>query len=490
MDLRPGNVVFGDSEAETYEIIEMIGSGGFGAVYKVKAQNGDIFALKTILTANLSDEGLQALINEGQLSTEVQHENVVRVFYFHDGKQYPQFPPYMVMEYADGGTLSNLLSEKREQGEFFDPPQLQKIFTELALGMRAINNKLVHRDIKPDNILLVNGKLKIADFGLSKIVGAATRTQTLKGINHIMYCAPEAWRLDKNLPSMDMYSMGITFYEIATLRHPYNIEASGNIVEAWKSAHFTKLPEEPRQYNSALAPRLSQLILKMMAKRSEERYKSWDEVLERLENSENNELKNRNVSSLVELAFTKHLETERQRLEGEARINKEREQEELISYSFLQILDAAKETVEAFNKQSEFLKLEIHEASKMGFSIYANKGAGALPTVSAKVEPADNVKLRDNQIVIAWGWAKAPSGRGFNLLLITSGDEDFYGHWQTLHVSHNPIMAVTDRRPEPFFFKLNELPKEVHNLNALHIYQTQKSAFQPDFFDALIAELI
>lgn len=124
----------------------------------------------------------------------------------------------------------------------------------------------MHRDIKPDNILLHNQVLKISDFGLSKVVGAATRTQTFKGINHMRYCAPEAWRLEKNLPAMDMYSMGIVFYEIATLRYPYEVKDTGDFVEVWKNAHLLQVPADPRTHNGSLDLGLAQLIMKMISK--------------------------------------------------------------------------------------------------------------------------------------------------------------------------------------------------------------------------------
>jgi eukaryotic-like serine/threonine-protein kinase len=75
-------------------------------------------------------------MNEGQLATKIQHENVLRVLFFHDGRKYEELPPYMIMEFADGGTLEKILNEKRVRNEFFRPEELRSV--------------LVHRDIKPE----------------------------------------------------------------------------------------------------------------------------------------------------------------------------------------------------------------------------------------------------------------------------------------------------------------------------------------------------
>src|SRR2546427_3085295 len=88
MDLRSGDVVFGQNTNEKYEIIRVIDGGGFGIVYEAKDEDGESIALKTITTALLNDTGLEALTNEGHLATQVRHENVLRVIYFHDGQQY------------------------------------------------------------------------------------------------------------------------------------------------------------------------------------------------------------------------------------------------------------------------------------------------------------------------------------------------------------------------------------------------------------------
>lgn len=489
MDLRPGDEVFGPTKEDVYEVVRILGTGAFGIVYELRDLRGGLFALKTITTGWLdTPQQLKALVNEGQRATEIHHENVLNVLFFHDGEKYPELPPYMIMEYADGGSLADVLDERRKRGKQFGLEELRAIFLQLARGMKAVNEKLVHRDIKPDNILIKDDVLKISDFGLSKVVGAATRRETFKGMQHIKYAAPEAWLLEKNTPTMDMYSMGIVFYEIATLHHPYKVQEGGNVVDAWKRAHLVQMAEDPRSHNSGLDLSLTQLIMKMVAKRPEVRYESWDEVIARLEGLSEGSTKSRDVQSLVEQAVQKWTQAEKARLKVEEEAQKQQEREDLIEYAFSQILDAARETVNTFNEGSEHLKLQLKQRSR--FSFFIELKDTPKPGIQVKIAPVHDTHILNRQEVRAWGFAKAPSGWGFNLILTTAGKEDLYGSWLTLHVEHSPLVQQPkDDRPEPFPFELHELAEEIRLLDALHVYHTKKGDFKPELFDPLIAEL-
>jgi eukaryotic-like serine/threonine-protein kinase len=490
MDLRPGDKIFGPTENDQYIIIRPIGNGAFGIVYEIEGKEGSKFALKTIITAWLDVTQLEALENEGKLAIGIQHPNVLRVIYFHDGKTYPQLPPYMIMEYANGGNLDELLKEQRSVRKFFNSNELRTIFYQLASGMKALNDKLVHRDIKPDNILLVDNELKIADFGLSKLAGVGTRTITFKGINHLKYCAPEAWRLEKNTPSMDMYSMGIVFYEIATLEHPYHIEGSGDLVEAWKNAHFLQQAKDPRSYNKDIDLNLAQIIIKMISKRVQDRYSSWDELIQRLQFIESPLVPDRDVSSLVATAIESHRKKEQTRLNAEIEAIKTREHQKIVEYCFCEIVNAAKETINSFNQKSDFIKLSLNQDHPLSFSIRVLGRVGK-NRVHAMAIPVYENYLIENKLIKAWGHLKAPSGRGFNVLLVPTSPDDLYGHWKTLHISHNPlVMGRGEQRLEPFPFDTQELPKELQHLNAIHIYQTQVDVFRPEMIDSLLQELL
>jgi serine/threonine protein kinase len=491
MNINSGDLIYAQTEKECFRVIQPIGNGSFGIVYEVQEVNtGSRYALKTIIADMLDSDGLKALINEGNLASIIEHENVLRVYYFHDGHKYPHLPPYMLMEFADGGTLENLINDRRAKQVFFSNDELRSLFLSLASGMRAINDRLVHRDIKPDNILFANGVLKVSDFGLSKVSGIPTRTETFKGINHIKYCAPEAWRLDKNTPAMDMYSMGIVFYEIATLNYPYSVDTTGDIVEAWKNAHFIQIPQAPSKLNSSLDIGLTQLIMKMTAKRPEDRYPTWNEIIQKLEIQEVESKKPSEITHLVQRAMDKHYAAEQERLKQDSERRQELEHNKIVRFCFQEIIQAAQRLVNEFNADSEFIKLEILEIREIPpFTIDIRQSKGNVGRIVITVIPIYGDYKLDNQRIKAWGSAKAPSGRGFNLLLVEKNSDDIYGQWITFHVSHSAGIHQQDNRPVPFPFEIDELPNELQYLQAMHIYQTSRSMFKSEFLHPLIEEL-
>lgn len=489
MDLRPGDKIFG-FEGNEYTITRFIGSGAFGIVYEIEGLSDEHFALKTIITSSLDDNKLKALINEGQSAMEVEHPNVLKVIYFHDGQKYPKFPPYIIMELASDGTLQDLIDQKKETKQFFTNEELCSIMLNLASGMKAINEKLVHRDIKPDNILIKKGVLKISDFGLSKVVGEATRTQTLKGLINLMYTAPEAWRQKENTIAMDIYSMGLVFYELATLRHPYTVKQVGDNIEAWKNAHLMDIPDDPRKYNGNIDLGLSQLIQKMVSKRPTDRYNSWDEVILRIKSKDSTIKPRQDVSKLVERALETRRIEEMKKSKLESEDKKRKELEGIVECAFNDIVKAVQEIVENFNSTSDIAKLEVDFSEPLIINVfkegYPDKKVKVLVNVVYKT-----IKF-DGGTVKAWGYVKAPSGLGFNLILKASRAEDIYGSWKTLpFVINSQLVKKSDGRPKPFPLWLSKLPDEFVMLNTIHTYQTtKKEQFTQDLLMPLIEELL
>jgi serine/threonine protein kinase len=110
---------------------------------------------------------------------------------------------------------------------------------DIAQGARAINEKLIHRDIKPDNVLIEGATLKISDFGISKFVDESMRLHTFKGAQHIAYMAPQGWQNKTNTVYLDVYSVGLVFYEVLTLKHPllHHVNDPDNFLD-WEKAHL------------------------------------------------------------------------------------------------------------------------------------------------------------------------------------------------------------------------------------------------------------
>src|SRR5438552_3417056 len=149
MAITVGSIVF-DGQKHEYDVLDSIGHGGFGHVYKCRERGREIFtALKTLPTLFSDAKTLASFKNEAQMATELSHPNVIKYQFFHDGETYPTLPPYILMEYADGGTLDDLIEKNRSKNEIFPNETLLSFFHQLIDGMEAINARLIHRDIKP-----------------------------------------------------------------------------------------------------------------------------------------------------------------------------------------------------------------------------------------------------------------------------------------------------------------------------------------------------
>lgn len=497
MIIHPGTIIY-DDKRQTYEVLEFINKGEFGYVYTIKRiSDNSTYALKTLSSSFQDSDDFESFINEARLAPQIQHQNVIKYLFFHDGTLYKNLPPYIIMEFADQGTLKDLIDNQIKEIIFFSNDEIKKLYFQLIDGMEAVNSKLIHRDIKPDNILIKDYLLKISDFGISKVVEEKTRTFTFKGFGSVMYMPPEGWAMRKNSIQMDMYSMGLVFYEIATLLHPYS-HLNLITLEEWKNAHFYQNPPNPKKVNDNLSSAIQQVILKMIDKSADKRFRSWDEIRKAIEKDEmpltiDTEL----IDNMISKQIKKIEEIKSERLKREKAIKERDEFIKLIEYSINHnIIKPLSNYIKEFNSKFEQGGIIISDHSPFSFrahlpagdvidiqfeplfdeNFYKEKelrglrGQGRIIKVRELMRP----KLYDRNI-LAWGHLKINSGAGLNLILL---ENDIYGEWFIMINKNTPGYA-SPRKPEPFAFDFNELEEEIKYVNSHHIYYSEIKNLDP-----------
>ncbi len=254
---------------DRYEIIKKIGAGGMADVYMAKDNKlGRFVAIKVLKEEFSSDENfLRKFDIEAQAVAGLMHPNIINVYDVGiEGDVH-----YIVMELADGITLKEYIrNEKRLTAE--DTVNFSIQIAE-AIGC-AHEHKIIHRDIKPQNILVSSyGAIKVTDFGIAKAANSNTMTSTAIGSVH--YLSPEQARGGFSDLRSDIYALGITMYEMVTGRVPFDHENGVTIA----LMHLQNDAIPPREINSNIPKSLEKIILKCLAKKPEERYQTARELI-------------------------------------------------------------------------------------------------------------------------------------------------------------------------------------------------------------------
>lgn len=502
-----------DNNGDVYVLDNILGKGGFGCVYKAHREKDDyVVAVKILETTFRSKESILSFQKECSQAELISSEYVIKYFYVHDGTVYNEYPPYIIMEYADGGTLADVINNQKKSGHQFELAFIYDAVMQLSEGMKEISKHIVHRDIKPENILIKNGILKIADFGLSKIVDDATNSLTFKGYGTAKYVSPEGWVKGKNTIQMDIYSMGIVFFELATLQYPYTINENADLVE-YSNAHLYKAPKNPSAINPSLPQSLVSIIIKMLEKPTQKRFANWDAIISSLSvvppstgtlaDAVTNALKKRN---------TIDLKIQAEKAEKE-RLQKEKEDFCNLVYSQYEatIFDPIENFVDSFNSQYSgergFKTSNKNFTYKDRFTYEITTPAIEHISIKTEVIFAENFKKQIpvdriwgdsgyrtiNYIprckgidILAWSQVSDLSGKGFNILLLKAKDS-IYGDWYIL-TNTNSGLSYQRRRVEPFGFSLEELPKEINNINTVHIYNLKLSPFDESIIFEYLAD--
>ena len=261
----PGRIIAG-----RYKIVDRIGVGGMGKVYKVShAQLSKTFALK-VIGENLADtdEARELFYREARLASAVNHPNITSVVDFGED---PDVGAFMVMEFVEGEPVHRVLRRETRLGV----RMACEIILQVADALHYVHSQgIVHCDIKTENILLHEQAgtkrrqlvVKLLDFGLARSLTGGRGSGPLSGTPH--YVAPERIRGDAATPSSDLYALGILFYELITGHVPWD----GN-VSTILSGHLEQQPTPPSQLVAGLEPALETLILRALAKTPAERHK-------------------------------------------------------------------------------------------------------------------------------------------------------------------------------------------------------------------------
>lgn len=430
-------------QAESFLITDFLGRGAFGEVYRaVGDSSGSVIAVKLLPLGELSDETARvALLNEIQVAQQINHPNVVRVLHVDTGT-FAELGPYACMEYVSGGNLARLLRVQRQSGSPIPVARAIEMMIDIAQGARAINEKVIHRDIKPDNILIEGKSLKIGDFGISKFVDESTRLRTFKGGQHIAYMAPEGWVNDKNSFKLDVYAVGIVFFEILTATHPLlpKVKDQGSMVE-WEKVHLYEPCPDVRTQRSDTPLPVAQLISRMVAKRPQER-PEWNEVLKILSDPaiEPSQPRHPAIAEAVTAALAKRQQQEKRDLESDREAQEFKRQQQLYSHSCETLLERLQPAVEQFNREFQLGKIAVRK--EFVASTFYSLPTGNSIEVSFFTPKRTGTKIRGG-VVIGGGWIGLMEGRSANLVLLREGNDDLYGHWVVCEVK---LMALTNPR--------------------------------------------
>lgn len=254
-----------------YEIIEIIGVGGMAVVYKAFDNiDNRIVAVKILKNEFIENEEFRRRFkNESKAIAVLSHPNIVKVY----DVSYGDLLQYIVMEYVDGITLKEYI----EQQGIVDTREAIYFVTQILRALQHAHDKgIVHRDIKPQNIMLVSdGTIKVTDFGIARFSRSETRTMNGEAIGSVHYISPEQVKGSVTDARTDIYSVGVVLYEMLTGKLPFESENTAQVI----LMQIQKEPVMPRQINESIPVGLEQIIIRAMQKSSNDRYQSASEML-------------------------------------------------------------------------------------------------------------------------------------------------------------------------------------------------------------------
>ena len=255
---------------ERYEILEILGEGGMAFVYKARDMQLERFvAIKTLKPNYVNQETfVDRFKREAKTAANLNHPNIVQIFDWGIEKE-----PYFVMEYIEGNTLTSIIAKNRT----ISLSDILFIGAQVSNGLHAAHQKgLVHRDIKPGNIMITpDGKVKVTDFGIVSLQNEESDiTKTGSILGTASYISPEQAQGKPVSIESDLYSLGTVLYELITGKAPF----SGDSPISTATKHLTEKPEKPSMFRRDLPKGVETAILKLLEKATYDRFKSAEDL--------------------------------------------------------------------------------------------------------------------------------------------------------------------------------------------------------------------
>ncbi len=258
-----------------YEITELIGVGGMADVYKgvdvIDNKQVAIKILKKEFAEN--EEFLRRFRNESKAIAVLSHPNIVKIY----DVGFSEKIQYIVMEYIDGITLKEYIAEEK----VLTWQDTVHFLIQILRALQHAHDKgIVHRDIKPQNIMMfTDGTIKVMDFGIAKFARDDGKTATDQAIGSVHYISPEQAKGDVTDAKSDIYSVGAMMYEMLTGRKPFDSDSPVSIAVM----HMHDVPERPRSVNPEIPAGLEEIVMKAMEKDPADRYQSTTEMIADIE---------------------------------------------------------------------------------------------------------------------------------------------------------------------------------------------------------------
>ncbi len=258
-----------------YKILEKLGEGGMGVVYKAEdTKLKRTVALKFLPPELTRDtEAKERFLREARAAAALNHSNICTIYEIDDTED---GRPFIAMEFIEGNSLKDKIKDERLKIQ-----EVVEIALQIASGLQAAHEHgIIHRDMKCDNVMIAEkGVAKIMDFGLAKLSGRTQVTQEGTKLGTISYMSPEQTRGEKVDQRTDIWSLGVVLYEMVTGQLPFK----GEYEQAVIYSILNEQPEPPSALRSDLPPALEQVILKALAKNPQERYQQATELLSALQ---------------------------------------------------------------------------------------------------------------------------------------------------------------------------------------------------------------